>query len=113
LIYKFLRTGALPGIPILVAVPANAASHKLKIDRRALDYARSGQARPSFFRSALDGTWARLKVCAEDACMWAFYDRSKNRSGNWCSMAVCGNRMKARRHYQRARATPPVSGATH
>jgi predicted RNA-binding Zn ribbon-like protein len=57
--------------------------------------------------SALDGTWARLKVCAEDTCLWAFYDRSKNRSGNWCSMAVCGNRAKARSY--RARHRPDAA----
>ena len=32
-------------------------------------------------RAALDGTWGRLKVCADDGCRWAFYDRSRNRSG--------------------------------
>ena len=42
------------------------------------------------------GTWGRLKACREDACRWAFYDHSKNRSRAWCSMAVCGNRAKAR-----------------
>jgi len=52
-------------------------------------------------RADLDGTWARLKVCAERTCSWAFYDRSKNRSGNWCSMAVCGNRAKARNYRAR------------
>jgi predicted RNA-binding Zn ribbon-like protein len=55
-------------------------------------------------RAALEGTWARLKVCAEDTCMYAFYDRSKNRSGSWCSMAVCGNRSKARSYRERQRA---------
>lgn len=43
-----------------------------------------------------DGTWSRLGVCANDACRWAFYDRSKNRQGHWCDMAVCGNRLKNR-----------------
>jgi predicted RNA-binding Zn ribbon-like protein len=42
------------------------------------------------------GTWSRLQVCANDECRWAFYDRSKNRQGHWCSMAVCGNRLKTR-----------------
>src|SRR3954451_22417191 len=42
-----------------------------------------------------DGTWPRLKACAlHDTCEWAFYDWSKNRSGTWCDMAVCGNRAK-------------------
>jgi predicted RNA-binding Zn ribbon-like protein len=55
------------------------------------------------FRSMADGTWRRLKACREDTCQWAFYDRSKNRSGAWCSMAVCGNRAKARTYRQRHR----------
>ncbi len=44
-----------------------------------------------------DGTWARLKLCANPDCLWAFYDRSRNRQGTWCTMAVCGNRLKNRR----------------
>jgi predicted RNA-binding Zn ribbon-like protein len=43
-----------------------------------------------------DGTWSRLKACLNDECQWAFYDSARNRSAKWCSMAVCGNRMKAR-----------------
>jgi predicted RNA-binding Zn ribbon-like protein len=39
-------------------------------------------------------TWPRLKVCANDACQWAFYDQSRARSGRWCSMQICGNRAK-------------------
>jgi predicted RNA-binding Zn ribbon-like protein len=41
----------------------------------------------------------RLKICGN--CGWLFIDRSKNRSRSWCDMAVCGNRVKANRHYQR------------
>jgi predicted RNA-binding Zn ribbon-like protein len=48
-----------------------------------------------------EGTWERLKACERDVCRWAFYDRSKNRSGHWCSMAVCGQREKNRRAYRR------------
>jgi predicted RNA-binding Zn ribbon-like protein len=48
-----------------------------------------------------EGTWGRLKACREDTCQWAFYDHSKNRSGAWCSMAVCGNRAKARTYRKR------------
>jgi predicted RNA-binding Zn ribbon-like protein len=51
--------------------------------------------------AADEGIWGRLKVCPNDACQWAFYDRSKNRSGRWCTMEVCGNRMKARAFRQR------------
>ena len=47
------------------------------------------------------GNWNRLKVCANEACQRAFYDSSRNRSGRWCSMATCGNRMKGRAYRQR------------
>lgn len=44
--------------------------------------------------ATIDGTWARLKACRRHSCRWAFYDHSRNRSGTWCAMAVCGNREK-------------------
>jgi predicted RNA-binding Zn ribbon-like protein len=46
--------------------------------------------------ATVDGSWRRLKCCRDDSCRWAFYDHSRNRSSTWCSMAVCGNRAKAR-----------------
>ena len=46
--------------------------------------------------ASAEGTWERLKACPEHDCRWAFYDHSRNRSGTWCSMRVCGNRAKAR-----------------
>ena len=63
------------------------------------------------FGAMTDGTWARFKACREDACRWAFYDHSKNRSGAWCSMAVCGNRTKTRAYRQRRRGDPGARGA--
>lgn len=51
------------------------------------------------FRAMLDGTWPRLKACRN--CKWAFYDYSKNRSANWCSMQLCGNRLKTRAYRTR------------
>jgi len=51
------------------------------------------------------GTWERLKVCRNDECQWAFYDHSRNHSGAWCTMAVCGNRMKGRSFRQRRAGT--------
>ena len=53
-----------------------------------------------------DGSWARLKVCAADSCQWAFFDESRNRSGVWCDMRVCGNRAKVREFRQRTRSAP-------
>jgi predicted RNA-binding Zn ribbon-like protein len=45
----------------------------------------------------------RLRPCANDECRLFLIDRSKSNLARWCSMAVCGNRLKARRHYERAR----------
>jgi predicted RNA-binding Zn ribbon-like protein len=51
----------------------------------------------------LDGSWSRLKTCPGHHCGWVFYDRSRNNSGRWCSMTVCGGREKSRAHYRRQR----------
>ena len=54
--------------------------------------------------ASLDGTWARMKVCREPGCLEAFYDWSRNRSGVWCDMSVCGNRTKSRSYRRRLNA---------
>lgn len=51
-----------------------------------------------------NGTWFRLKACRKHSCRWAFYDKSKNGSGAWCSMRVCGNRAKAERRRAREKS---------
>jgi predicted RNA-binding Zn ribbon-like protein len=53
--------------------------------------------------ATVDGTWQRLKACRSDDCGWVFYDRSKNRSGHWCTMRLCGTRSKMRRYRRSAR----------
>jgi predicted RNA-binding Zn ribbon-like protein len=45
----------------------------------------------------------RLRPCANDECQLFLLDRSRANRARWCSMAVCGNREKARRHYERTR----------
>ena len=57
-------------------------------------------------RAIADGTWSRLKICPGENCGWAFFDGSRNLSGRWCSMRVCGGRAKARSHYHRHRNRP-------
>ncbi len=46
----------------------------------------------------------RVGQCADERCGWLFMDMSRNRSRRWCDMGDCGNRAKARRHYQRKRS---------
>lgn len=47
---------------------------------------------------------AAIRECRAPDCEWLFLDQSRNRSRRWCDMKSCGNRQKARRHYQRAHA---------
>jgi predicted RNA-binding Zn ribbon-like protein len=46
----------------------------------------------------------RIRGCASDTCVLHFFDTSRNGTRRWCSMAACGNRAKASRHYARSRA---------
>jgi predicted RNA-binding Zn ribbon-like protein len=62
-----------------------------------------GQLLAVVLQAVADGTWTRLKACRDDECLWAFYDRSRNRSAQWCVMATCGNRNKARTYRERQR----------
>ena len=61
-----------------------------------------GQIAALAVTAMLDGTWPRLKVCRN--CGWSFYDYSKNRSASWCSMQLCGNRLKTRAYRKRRAA---------
>ncbi len=44
----------------------------------------------------------RLRPCANLECRLFLIDRTRAGTARWCSMSVCGNRMKARRHYTRS-----------
>jgi predicted RNA-binding Zn ribbon-like protein len=102
-----------PGAVELLNREAGRASLRLEFDdsgRAALESASSGtddvvaRLLAIVHEAVLDGTWVRLKVCLNDECQWAFYDRSKNRSGRWCTMDDCGNVMKARAYRRRTHA---------
>lgn len=56
----------------------------------------------------IDGSWSRLKSCPGVHCGWAFYDQSRSQTSNWCAMAVCGSRAKARDYRARKRRTGTV-----
>jgi predicted RNA-binding Zn ribbon-like protein len=71
-----------------------------------------GQLLAIAYRARVDGSWQRLKACPEEGCGWAFYDRSRNRSSTWCSMAVCGNRAKARAFRARQSRSRPRPAAS-
>jgi predicted RNA-binding Zn ribbon-like protein len=72
----------------------------------------TGSARGALATIALDaarmlGTPAeaqRVRICASETCSARFYDRSPAGRRRWCSMSMCGNEAKARRHRERHRA---------
>ncbi|MBB2973712.1 putative RNA-binding Zn ribbon-like protein [Mesorhizobium sp. RMAD-H1] len=47
---------------------------------------------------------SRIRMCSGHDCGWLFVDESPRKNRQWCAMDICGNREKARRHYERSRA---------
>lgn len=52
------------------------------------------------------GDRALLRRCGNPKCVLLFLDTTRNHQRRWCSMAICGNRMKAAAFYRRGRRTP-------
>jgi predicted RNA-binding Zn ribbon-like protein len=48
------------------------------------------------------GDLKRVRVCANPACSYLFYDDSRNGSRRWCDAAICGNLVRVRRSRSRA-----------
>jgi predicted RNA-binding Zn ribbon-like protein len=65
----------------------------------------SGRLVAIVFEALWGGTWVRLKACPGDACNYAFYDRTRNNSRTWCTMARCGSRAKMRAYRARRRTS--------
>jgi predicted RNA-binding Zn ribbon-like protein len=47
----------------------------------------------------------RLRPCANPECRLFLLDESRSGTARWCSMATCGNRLKARRHHARGKGS--------
>jgi predicted RNA-binding Zn ribbon-like protein len=75
-------------------------------ERRPSDPARAAVAAIALDAAQMLGTEEqarRVRICASETCSARFYDRSPAAQRRWCSMALCGNEAKARRHRARAR----------
>src|SRR5919198_519036 len=75
--------------------------------RSTADPARRAVAAIALDAARMLGTPAearRVRVCASETCSARFYDRSPAGRRRWCSLALCGNEAKARRHRARHRA---------
>lgn len=51
-----------------------------------------------------DGTWARVRVCANERCGHAFYDTTRSRTQRWHSYESCGNRNNVAAYRARKKA---------
>jgi predicted RNA-binding Zn ribbon-like protein len=71
----------------------------------AHDWQRPGWLAAVNYTDLLTADATRVRACAHPDCVLHFYDTSPKRGRRWCSMAGCGNRAKAARHYARARTT--------
>lgn len=61
-------------------------------------------ARAAIAWSELEARYpARLRPCANAECNLFLVDHSKPGTAKWCSMATCGNRMKARAYSARSK----------
>lgn len=56
--------------------------------------------------------WPRLKVCKNEACGTVFYDRSRNNSGVWHDVLICGNAINLRTSRARRRAEAATAAGT-
>jgi predicted RNA-binding Zn ribbon-like protein len=84
-----LSRSAMPGRRWSVAPDVGLERPVLELAREAADL--------------LAGTDLRhVRACPGTHCGWLFVDPSGRR--RWCTMEVCGNRAKARRHAERRRA---------
>ncbi|MFC5908688.1 CGNR zinc finger domain-containing protein [Streptacidiphilus monticola] len=59
------------------------------------------QVAAAWAQLAFTGSLDRVRLCAEPGCGRVFWDASPNHSRRWCSMRLCGNRTKQRRHHAR------------
>jgi len=99
-------------VPLRTVVASGAAHAELGDDGQVRLAAAGDSVRDRLIELVLvmrdaqrDGTWPLLKACANDECRWAFYDRSRNHGGTWCSMSTCGNKLKNREFRARRRGS--------
>jgi predicted RNA-binding Zn ribbon-like protein len=101
-----------PDVPATLERAARAAQFTLRFDAdgraRLVPAAEGvdgalGRVLAVVHEAMADDSWPRLKGCPRDVCHWVFYDRSRNASGKWCAMSVCGNRTNTK-VYRRRRA---------
>lgn len=93
---------ARPGYPQVESTPEGAFAKRFRAERDE-PLGALAEVANSAADLLVGGDASLLKECENPDCVLHFYDTSKNHSRRWCSMALCGNRMKAQAHYRRNR----------
>ena len=91
----------LPEAAPLAQLSANGDGGLIFGERPARDPARRAVAAIAFDAARMLGMPEqanRVRICASETCSTRFYDRSPAGRRRWCSMELCGNQAKARRH---------------
>lgn len=55
------------------------------------------------------GKWPRMKICANPSCQYAFWDRTRNLSGVWHDVHMCGNAINLRKSRARRKTEREVA----
>nr|WP_297425146.1 CGNR zinc finger domain-containing protein [uncultured Actinotalea sp.] len=95
---------ALQGVSLTPAVSEHGIDWELSAPGDRLLAARVALA----WARVADELPGRLRPCANGECHLFLVDHSKPGRAKWCSMATCGNRMKARAHAARVTGTAPT-----
>ena len=86
------------------------AEGKVQMRRTSTEDARAqvvGALAESVAQLLAEGDFALVKQCEHPNCILWFYDRTKAHRRRWCSMTLCGNKVKAAHFRKRATATAP------
>ncbi|MFJ9821733.1 CGNR zinc finger domain-containing protein [Streptomyces sp. NPDC101151] len=100
-------TDALPSLHTAAVALQLGGNGQVHLEPRGTGWRRvAALALIEVFQAQRAGTWERLKICRNERCGVAFFDRSRNNSGVWHDVKVCGNaaNLRAYRARQRARS---------
>lgn len=113
-LHALLTTGADPSLaaPRLQSASVTARVHPdgtVRLEPRAEGWRRvAAIVLIEAFVAQQQNTWRRLKVCRNERCRAAFYDRSRNTSAVWHDVRYCGNAINLRASRARRRKPEPA-----
>jgi predicted RNA-binding Zn ribbon-like protein len=99
------RDDALPPLHTAAIAMQLGGDGHVRLEPRGAGWRRiAALALIEIFQAQQAGIWQRLKTCRNDRCGVTFFDRSRNNSGVWHDVKVCGNPANLRAYRARQRA---------